>query len=126
MNFTVVPARSSHPSLVAIWFPIIGPLAAWAVHLVGESALVRSAQQHSWVMWAMHGLSLLMAAVALAGIFVAYRLTCVGTLVEDGDRSGAAEGRIAFMGYLGLYAAAFNLTLIAAEEAIIVWVHVHA
>jgi hypothetical protein len=126
MSTTAVGTRPRHPGLIAIWFPIIAPLAAWAIHLVGESALVRSAQQHHWVVWVMHGLSAVLAAVAVAGIAVAYRLTRAADHLEEGSRAGTAEGREAFMGWLGLYAAAFNLTLILAEELIIVWVHVRA
>jgi hypothetical protein len=114
------------PGLVAIWFPIIGPLAAWAIHLVGEAALVRPAQTHSWVIWWMHALSAAMVTVAIAGGLVGYRLARAGEFVEDGERSGTSEGRTAFLGWMGLYSAAFNAALIVAEEAIIVWVHVHA
>jgi len=126
MSTTAVATRRRHPGLIAIWFPIIGPLAAWAIHLVGESALVRSAQQHHSVVWAMHALSAVLAAVAVVGIAVAYRLTRAADHIDEGARAGTREGRIAFMGWLGLYAAAFNLTLILAEELIIVWVHVRA
>ncbi|MGE0000178.1 MAG: hypothetical protein AB7L17_08820 [Ilumatobacteraceae bacterium] len=118
--------RHDEPGLFAIWFPIIGPLAAWAIHLVGEAALVRSAQTHSWVIWVMHGLSAVLAAVAIAGGVIGYRLGRLGREVEGGERSGTPEGRTAFLGWLGLYSAAFNLGLILAEEAIIIWVHVHA
>jgi hypothetical protein len=126
MNATAAPASGDRRWLFAVWFPILGPLAAWAVHLVAESALVRSAQQHDWVIWVMHGLSVVLGAVAVAGIVVAYGLTRAGDHVDTGERSGSAESRSAFLGWLGLYAAAFNLLLIAGEEAIIVWVHVHA
>jgi hypothetical protein len=123
---TAPPERRDEPGLFAIWFPIIAPLAAWAIHLVGEAALVRSAQQHDWVMWAMHGLSVVLAAVALSGAAVAYTLTRRGREEEGGEQAGTVEGRTAFLGWLGFYSAVFNLGLILAEEAIIIWVHVHA
>ena len=74
----------------------------------------------------MHGLSVVLGSVALCGMVVARRLTHFADDVPDGDRSGTAEGRIAFMGWLGLYAATFNFLLIAAEEIVIIWVHLHA
>ena len=126
MNTTALSTRRHRRWLVAVWFPIIGPLAAWAIHLVGEAALVRSAQDNSSVIWLMHGLSVVLGSVALCGMVVAYRLTRVGDAVPDGDRSGTAEGRTAFMGWLGLYAATFNFLLIAAEETVIIWVHLRA
>ncbi|HEY0521204.1 MAG TPA: hypothetical protein VGC84_17070, partial [Ilumatobacteraceae bacterium] len=67
-----------------------------------------------------------LGGVALAGMAVAYRLAKAGDGVEGGQRSGSAPGRTAFMGWIGLYAAGFNFLLIAGEEAIIIWIHVHA
>jgi hypothetical protein len=122
----MTPVDEQEPTLFALWYPIIGPLAAWGVHLVGESALVRSAQTHHWVIWAMHGLTVAMGLAAALGIVIAYRLTRAGHDVEGGQRSGAAAGRTAFMGWMGLYTAAFNLLLIVGEELVIVWVRLHA
>jgi hypothetical protein len=87
---------------------------------------VRSAQQHDWVIWVMHALSAVLALVAIVGAVVGYRLARAGRRVEGGEESGTAEGRTAFLGWLGVSSALFNLGLILAEEAIIIWVHVHA
>jgi hypothetical protein len=117
---------SDEPGLFAVWFPIVGSIAAWAVHLVGEASLVRSAQTHPWVVWAMHGLTVACAAVAVACVVVALRLTRLGGRVHGGSESGTMEGRASFLGWLGVYVASFNLALILAEELIILGVHRHA
>jgi hypothetical protein len=122
--FTSTPHRE--PGLFAVWYPIIGPLAAWGIHLVGESALVRAAQKHHSVIWAMHGLTAAMGLAALIGIVIAYRLTRAGEGVEGGERSGTTAGWTAFMGWIGLISASFNFLLIVAEELVIVWVKLHA
>jgi hypothetical protein len=114
------------PGLFAIWFPIVGSIAAWAVHLVGEASLVRSAQVHPWVVWVMHGLTVATAAVCVACIAIAWRSTRLGARVLGGERSGAMEGRASFLGWLGVYIASFNLALILAEELIILELNRHA
>jgi uncharacterized membrane protein YozB (DUF420 family) len=126
MKVDVVSQREHRKWLFGVWYPIIVPLAAWAVHLVAESALVRSAQKDDWVVWLMHGISAVLAAVALSGIVVAWSLIRAGDRPLESEQSGTAQARSAFLGWLGLYAAGFNLLLILAEEGIITWVHVHA
>lgn len=122
----ITSTRRHPPSLFALWYPIIGPLAAWGIHLVGESALVRAAQKRHSVIWAMHGLSAAMGASALVGIVIAYRLTRAGTTADGGESSGTTAGWTAFMGWLGLISASFNFLLIIAEELVIVWVKLRA
>jgi hypothetical protein len=126
MNVGVISQHDHRRWLVTVWYPIVVPLAAWAVHLVAEASLVRSAQKYDWVVWLMHGISVVLAAVAASGIVVAWHLIRTGDRPLESEQSGSPEGRAAFLGWLGLTAASFNLALILAEEAIIIWVHVHA
>lgn len=114
------------PGLFTIWFPIVGSIAAWAIHLVGEASLVRSAQLHPWVVWVMHGLTVATGAIAVACIAIAWRATRLGARVHGGERSGAMEGRASFLGWVGVYVASFNLALILAEELIILELNRHA
>jgi hypothetical protein len=126
MNVEVVSQHEHRKWLFTVWYPIVAPLAAWAVHLVAEAALVRSAQKDDWVIWVMHGLSAVLAAVAASGIVVAVSLIRAGDKPLESEESGDAAARSAFLGWLGLVASSFNLLLILAEEGIITWVHVHA
>jgi hypothetical protein len=53
----------------------------------------------------------------------AWRVTGVAT---DGEGAGTVEGRTEFIGWLGVYVAAFNLALIIAEGLYIVGIDRHA
>jgi len=126
MNVHVVSTHEHRKWLFLVWYPIIGPLAAWAVHLVLEASLVRSAQKTDWVVWLMHGITAVLAGVAISGILVAIYVIRMGDKPLESEESGTAPAQTAFLGWLGLVSASFNLLLILAEEAIITWVHLHA
>lgn len=108
------------PSGPLVWWATFGSIAAWIVHLVVESALVPAREEHPDVVWLMHGLTLALAFVVLAGMWLSWRLARLAT---DDEGDGTPAGRTVFLGWLGLGIGALNLLLILYEGLIIAVVH---
>ncbi len=90
-----------------MWFPLLGSIAAWAVHLVLLTAVVRiSCTDEGWVA-VMHWATAATLAVTAAAAVLSLRLA----------RSGVHPLR--FIGRLGLLFAAVNGLLIVVEELLV-------
>jgi hypothetical protein len=112
MTTTQVDRRS----LVALWVPSTVPIAAWAVHLVGSSALARVACTHH-LTWVLHVLTAATALVCVGCGVVAWRLASAPGDEEDGTPSG----RTRFLGLFGLLVVAINLVLILLEGSYVLF-----
>jgi hypothetical protein len=102
-----------------LWFPIVGPIAAWAVHIVGVAALARYTCNRPGSDWTVDGLTVACLLVAGLGTWLAWRLTRVAA-AEDGPD---VAGRHLFLGRLGLLLGASNLLVIALEHVYFVGLH---
>jgi hypothetical protein len=105
------------------WFAVGAGVAMWAVHLVGEASLVRLAQKHSGVVWAMHALTAGTALVTLVALLLSIRYARWDD-AHEGD--GTPAGRTRFLGLLGVIFNVANLLLILAEGLYVVVVERHA
>lgn len=95
-----------------LWFPLLAPIAAWAVHIVLFAALVRYSCNVSGATWVFH----VATAVGLAVCAVAAALA-VRLYRRSGDDADTGDaGRLSFLGRLALIVAVANIMLIALEE----------
>jgi len=111
---------------VGVWFAVfIGPIGAWAVHLVAATSLVRASCTHPWAETLSHVITAVTLAVALGCMALSWRLVRAG---GDAASEGAHDppGRVRFLGLLGLGIGAFNVALIVLEEVYIVAFHGHS
>lgn len=98
-----------------VWYAAFGGIAAWTVHLVFESSIVRwTADVHGWE-WTLHAATGVCAAATVLAMALAWRLHAVAS---GADESGAGDaGQLRFLGTLGLLVGALNLALILLEGA---------
>ena len=98
-----------------VWFALTGGIAAWAVHLVFFSAVVRYVHNTGdfWLFHAGNATCLFVALVATALSWDMYRQG------RDDEGAGTPEGRIRFLGILGLVVNGVNILLIVAEGSLI-------
>jgi len=103
-----------------VWWATFGSIAAWIVHLTVEAALVPAREAHPIVVWLMHGLTVALTFVVLAGMWFSRRLARLAT---DDEGDGTPAGRTVFLGWLGLGIGALNLLLIIYEGLIVAVLH---
>jgi hypothetical protein len=105
--------------IVLLWFPIVGPIAAWAVHIVGEAALTRYTCNASGTDWTVDALTAATLLVAALGTWLAWRLMRVSAAEDAPD----VAGRHLFIGRLGVLVGVTNLLVIALEHVYFVGLH---
>jgi hypothetical protein len=99
-----------------VWFPLIGTVGLWMVHLVGSAALTRATCNAPNREWMLHALTAVTAVPTAIGIVLAWRLLAAN---RDDDSADSDAGRRRFLGVLGVIVAAANLLLILAEEGMV-------
>jgi membrane protein implicated in regulation of membrane protease activity len=105
--------------VVFLWFPIVGPIAAWAVHVLYISSIARFTCTVPSSSWTTHALTVVCVAVCLVALFLAWRLTHqVADEAED-----TTSGRHLFMGRLAIIVAATNILVILLEELYTIGFH---
>jgi hypothetical protein len=116
MTATTHPAPRRHTvGLGALWFGLLGAPAAWSVQELASYAVVAHACFPSWQPYALPTIpgtwtiavvvSLLMIAVALAGVVTAWRSwgrTEPRTVRSGFHQAEVGEGRTQFMAFSGL------------------------
>ncbi|MCU1376161.1 MAG: hypothetical protein JWO68_3447 [Actinomycetia bacterium] len=105
--------------VVLLWFPLVAPIAAWAVHIVFIASIARftcTRPSSTWTIHAVTAATLVVCAVAMA---LAWRLTRVAT-TEDADD---VAGRHLFLGRLALLVGAANVVVILLEELYAIGFH---
>lgn len=111
------------PSGPVLWYATVGSIATWMVHLIAEASLVPLHEQHGWVVWVMHGVTVALAALVLLGMWISWSYTRVGSRSEESVPTPV--GRTVFLGYLGLVIGALDLLLIVYEGSMIVVLRNH-
>ncbi len=104
------------PSGPVLWFATFGSIVTWMVHIGSEASLVPLREAHHSVVWVMHGITIVLAVVVLAGMRISWSYAHVGT---DDESSPTPVGRTVFLGLLGLVIGALSLLLIVYEGAIV-------
>jgi hypothetical protein len=112
-----------HPrGLVAVatlWFPVLGPIAAWAVHILYIASFARFSCTRPSTAWTMHAVT----AGTLAIAALAMLLSARWARRERYDDAGTVPSALAFLGRLGLAIGAFNVILIVLEEIYVLGLH---
>jgi hypothetical protein len=102
-----------------LWFPIVGPIAAWTVHILYISSIARFTCTDPTATWTIHAVTAATLIVAGAATLLAWRLTRVSG-PEDADD---VAGRHLFLGRLGLAIGAVNILVIVLEELYAIGFH---
>ncbi len=97
---------------VELWFPVLGGIGAWTVHLVFLASWAPYACR-TGTRWPMHVATAVLALVALAATLLGARLALVSRHADSEATSGA--GRLRFLGELAFLISAINLALILLE-----------
>lgn len=116
MNTRLTPHQAA-PSGPVLWFATAGSIAMWMVHISALSALVPLREQHEWVVWVMHGLTVALAGVVLVGMRISWSYARIG---DDDEDVPTPVGRTVFLGYLGLVIGTSNLVLIVYEGTLVI------
>ena len=101
-----------------VWFALVAPIAAWAVHIVAAASLVPLTCDHDEVEWVLHGLTAAMSLVVVLALWVSYGMVRAG---QDDEESGSEAGRTRFLGLLGLIIGFSNLALILLEGSYVIF-----
>jgi hypothetical protein len=117
------PSANQGAQGVLPWLALSAGVAMWAVHIVGEASLVRLAQLHPNVVWAMHALTAVTALVTLVALLISLHYARWDD-AHEGD--GTPAGRTRFLGLLGVIFNVVNLMLILLEGLYVVVVERHA
>jgi hypothetical protein len=117
------PSANQGAQGILPWFAVSAGVAMWAVHITGEASLVRLAQLHPGVVWAMHGLTAFTALVTIIALLLSIRYARWDD-AHEGD--GTPAGRTRFLGLLGVIFNVVNLMLILLEGLYVVVVERHA
>lgn len=116
MTAAALESGSTVSRVARIWYPVVGSIAVWLVHLVYLSSIVRAACTDDLV-WSMHAVTAACVLATVAGLVLAHRLTMLDA--GEGPEGHRAARRLRFLGRLGLLVGAVNLLLILAEGALV-------
>jgi hypothetical protein len=106
--------------VVLLWFPFVGPIAAWAVHLVYIAAIARFTCTRPTSTWTIHAVTAATLVVAGAATSLSLRLVRQGGDDEGADTTAA---RHLFLGRLGLLVGVVNILVIVLEELYAIGFH---
>jgi hypothetical protein len=116
-------ARRAHSILsavrqaIAVWYALLGSIAAWTIHLVLFVSIVRyTCNAHGYV-WVMHLATLVTLVMTVVALALCWRML----QTSDGDESESDDGgRGQFIARLGLLIGVINFALIALEEIYVI------
>lgn len=111
---TIQPTAA--PSGPMMWLAVVGSIPLWIAHLGIEISLVPLREQHPSIVWLMHGLTLLLAALVLALMRMSWNLAHIS---DESELSPTPAGRTVFLGIIGLIFGGLDLLLIVYEGVII-------
>ena len=101
------------------WYALVAPILLWAVHIVGEAALIPLACEHGSLHWLLHGLTAATAVATAGAMAVSWTFVRTG---RDDEAAGTVIGRTRFLGMLGLVIGAANLALILLEGSYVLFI----
>jgi hypothetical protein len=101
-----------------VWFAITAGIAAWMLHLIGFAVLVAFVHTNGFFWLFTVGNVAMIAVTVLAG-FLCCLMIRAG---HDDESAGTPEGRMRFLGYVGLAANGANLLLILLEGSYVYFI----
>jgi hypothetical protein len=96
-----------------VWYAVTAGIGAWTIHLVGLVALTEYSYDVPGAIWWMHITTILTGLATLLAIGLSYYMFRWGG--PDPERP-TIQGRVRFLGELGLAIGVINLALIVLEE----------
>jgi hypothetical protein len=103
----------------ALWYGFsVGPV-AWAIHIVGDAALVRYACNDPRMHWMLHGLTVATAVPTIIGLLICVRFM---RRIADPEDAASPGGRTKFLAEVGAYIAAISLALILLEGVYVLFI----
>ena len=112
MSRTAGSTLRAAPSGPVLWFATFGSIGTWMAHIVAEASLVPLREQHGWIVWVMHAVTVGCAGLVLFGMAISRSYAHIGA---DDESVPTPVGRTVFLGYLGLIVGALDLLLIVYE-----------
>jgi cytochrome bd-type quinol oxidase subunit 2 len=109
-------ASPLHRALL-VWYPLVGGIGAWTVHLMALASAARWAED-THHMWLLHLLTAVCAAATVLAMWLAHRLAAAAGRASD--EALEDPGQLLFLGHLGLLVGAINLALILLEGLYVV------
>jgi hypothetical protein len=110
----------SRPGMTALWYGFsVGPV-AWAIHIVGDAAIVRWACNDPSYHWSLHALTFATAVPTLVGLVIC---TSVARRISDPEDSASPAGRTRFLAQVGAYVAGISLALILLEGVYVLFIN---
>jgi hypothetical protein len=101
-----------------VWFALVAGVIAWIVHLAAFAALVAFVHDHGYF-WLFYVGNALAVAVTLYALWLSWLIARAGT---DDEGAGTVEGRVRFLGLLGVLVNGINLLLIVLEGSYIYFI----
>ena len=105
-----------------LWTVTLSGIALWTVHVLAEVSLVPYSRHHHWLVWWMHGFTVLLALGAALAALLSWRLA---RHPGASERDDTPAGRSVFLGWFGVVSNAFNMLLIIVEGVYVgvLWTH---
>jgi hypothetical protein len=105
--------------MTALWYGFsVGPV-AWAIHIVGDAALVRYACNDPRYHWWLHGVTVATAVPTIVGVLIC---AAVARRIHDPEDSPSVDGRTKFLAEVGAYVAGISLALILLEGVYVLFI----
>jgi uncharacterized protein YhhL (DUF1145 family) len=122
MTTTTVRAVEDEPGAAYLWTVSLAGIAFWTTHVLVEVSLVPFSQHHHWMVWCMHGFTVLLATLTLIAVLLSWRIAHRAASPEDHT---SPAGRTAFLGWFGMFSNIANFVLIVTEGVYIavLWIH---
>ena len=95
-----------------VWYPLVGAVAAWMVHLVFFAGFVRFTCTAMGYLWAMHALTVVCLGLTALALVLSVALTRSDGREDQPDEAG----RLQFLGRLGIIVCVAGALLIGLEE----------
>jgi len=102
-----------------LWFALSAGIAAWAAHLLLFASLVEFVHDNGYF-WLFHVGNAVCIALALVALYLSWLVYRAGEGADEEDAT--PEGRMRFLGVLGLASNGINLLLILAEGTYIFFI----
>ncbi|MDQ1374633.1 MAG: hypothetical protein QOJ09_1971 [Actinomycetota bacterium] len=107
------------PAMTALWYGFsVGPV-TWAIHIVGDAALVQYACNATRWHWTLHALTLATAIPTAIGLAICLS---IARRIPDPEDAASPAGRTDFLAKVGALTSAISLALILLEGSYVLFI----
>lgn len=104
-----------------VWFALTAGIVAWMVHLTVFAAIVELVHDHGWF-WLFYLGNGVALALAVLAMWLSWLIARAGA--DAPEDAGTVDGRIRFVGLLGLLVNGINILLIALEGTYVFFISI--